>query len=112
MILRALKDVDIPIEELIDFAFYVADEIFKKENRYPSNWLKEFVLFVRNLQTPYRFPRQRRLVLAGHGNSQRASRSDQERTEELGRVRIQLLPMSAWPMHCSQRPSAVSRLRF
>ncbi len=55
MILRALKDVDIPIEELIDFAFYVADEIFKKENRYPSNWLKEFVLFVRNLQTPYRF---------------------------------------------------------
>jgi len=54
-ILKALQAVDIAAEELIDYSFYFADQLFRQEQRRVSNWLKDFVLFARHAGLPAPF---------------------------------------------------------
>ena len=57
-ILQMLQQVEISPNELIDYSFFLADQIFLNERRRISNWQREFVLFagewnVRNVPKPF-----------------------------------------------------------
>ena len=54
-IMRALQTVNITPEELIEYSFHFADQLFLQEQRRVSNWLREFVLFARHAELPMPF---------------------------------------------------------
>lgn len=54
-ILRALQRVGISPKELIDYSFYLAEEIFKKEHRLVTNWLKDFIVLANQAELPRTF---------------------------------------------------------
>lgn len=54
-ILKAIQAVDIAADELIDYSFYFADQLFRQEQRRVYNWLRDFVLFARHADLPASF---------------------------------------------------------
>lgn len=54
-ILRALQDVKISPKELIEYSFYLAEQVFKEEQRLVTNWLREFVMLANQADLPKPF---------------------------------------------------------
>lgn len=54
-ILRALQKVEITPEELIEYSFYIAEQMFRDEQRLVTNWLREFVMLVKQADLPKPF---------------------------------------------------------
>ena len=52
---RALRNVNIAPEEIIDFGFYVADRIYVESDRRVADWLRDFVDFARVANAPVGF---------------------------------------------------------
>ena len=54
-ILRALQEVEISPKELIEYSFYFAEQVFREEQRFVTNWLRDFVVLANQADLPKPF---------------------------------------------------------